>query len=163
MYLHPDYPSYQEQIQARDRMLSRHPELAFVGAHLGSLEWSVDELAKRLDKFPDMAVDMAARIAHLEYQARMDHDKVRRFFLEYQDRLLYGSDQTIGTKTDPTAARARAHTIWTRDWRFLTTDDTLRSPEINGAFRGLKLPAAVIDKLYRTNAEHWFRYLNARS
>ena len=43
-------------------MLEKNPELIFIGAHMGSLEWSVDELAKRLDKFPNMSVDMAARI-----------------------------------------------------------------------------------------------------
>lgn len=163
MYLHPDYPSYEQQIAARDRMLSRHPDLTFVGAHLGSLEWSVDELAKRLDEFPNMAVDMAARIGHLQYQARKDHDKVRRFFLKYQDRLLYGTDQAVGARSDPAAVRARAHEIWARDWRFLTTDETLRAPEVNGAFRGLKLPRSVVDKLYRGNAERWFPHVNARS
>ncbi|HEY2908013.1 MAG TPA: amidohydrolase family protein [Vicinamibacterales bacterium] len=162
MYLHRDYPSYEQQIQARDRMLSRHPDLTFVGAHLGSIEWSTDELAKRLDAFPNMAVDMAARIAHLQYQARMDHDKVRRFFLRYQDRLMYGSDQAIGARRDPAAVRARAHEIWTRDWLFLTSDATLRAPEVNGAFNGLKLPRAVIDKLYRTNAERWFPGIKPR-
>ncbi|MDP8218266.1 MAG: amidohydrolase family protein, partial [Candidatus Theseobacter exili] len=52
MYLHPDYPSYEEQIASRDSLLAKHPGLRLVGAHLGSLEWSVDELAKRLDLYP---------------------------------------------------------------------------------------------------------------
>src|SRR5690606_23777272 len=34
MYLHPEYPSYEDQIQARDNMLAKHPDLLFVGAHL---------------------------------------------------------------------------------------------------------------------------------
>ncbi len=162
MYLHPDHPSYAQQIDARDRMLSRHPDLTFVGAHLASLEWSTDELAKRLDEFPNMAVDMAARIAHVQYQSRTDYEKVRRFFITYQDRIMYGSDQAIGIKGDPTAIRARAHERWTRDWRFLTTDDTLRSPEVNGTFMGLRLPRTVVDKLYRTNAERWFPAIKRR-
>jgi hypothetical protein len=156
MFQHPDYPSYEQHVDARDRMLRRHPDLTFVGAHLGSVEWSTDELAKRLDRFPNMAVDMAARISHLQYQARVDHEKVRRFFLKYQERLLYGTDQAIGPKREPSAVRERAHEIWTRDWRFFTTDDTLRTPEVNGAFKGLKLPRGVIDRIYRTNAERWF-------
>ncbi len=45
MYKHPEMPTYNEQIAARDRMLEKNPNLAFVGAHMGSLEWSVDELA----------------------------------------------------------------------------------------------------------------------
>lgn len=62
MYLHPDHPTYEEQIAARDHMLEKHPDLRVIGAHLGSLEWNVDELARRLDEFPNLAVDMAARI-----------------------------------------------------------------------------------------------------
>src|SRR5690606_8013049 len=52
MYKLPEYPTYEEQIAARDRMLEKHPDLRFVGAHLGSLDWSVDALSERLDRFP---------------------------------------------------------------------------------------------------------------
>lgn len=161
MYQHREYPSYEQQIQARDRMLSKHPDLTFVGAHLGSLEWSTDELAARLDRFPNMAVDIAARMPHLQYLTRIDHEKVRRFLITYQDRVIYGTDQAIGTKRDPAAVRQRAHDIWTRDWRFLATGDTLRVAEVEGAFNGLKLPRDVIDKVYRTNAERWFSGVKA--
>ncbi len=75
MYLHPEFPSYEDQINARDHMLEKHPDLQFIGAHLGSLEWSIDELSKRLDKFPNMAVDTAARISHLQYQAKTNWQK----------------------------------------------------------------------------------------
>ena len=88
--------------------------------------------------------------------------EVGRRFSFVARRLMYGTDQTIGTKRDPEAVRTRAHDIWTRDWRFLTTDDRLRSPDLNGAFRGLKLPRAVVDKLYRTNAERWFPGIKPR-
>ena len=92
MFLHPDYPSYEDQINARDHLLELHPDLKFIGCHLGSLEWNVDELAKRLDKYPNMAVDMAARICHLQYQSAKDRKRVRDFCIKYQDRLLYGTD-----------------------------------------------------------------------
>src|SRR5690606_24107168 len=81
MYLHPGITTYEEQVRARDRMLEKHPRLRFVGAHLGSVEWSVDELARTLDKFPNMAVDMAERISHFEQQAQVDNEKVRNFFI----------------------------------------------------------------------------------
>ena len=65
MYPHPEYPCYQDQIDARDHMLGKHPHLVFIGALLGSLEWSIDELAKRLDKFPNMHV----KLPYAEYKA----------------------------------------------------------------------------------------------
>ena len=92
MYLHPDYPSYEKLVESRDNLLAKHPDLKLVGAHLGSLEWDVDELAARLDRFPNFAVDMAARVCHFQVQ---DREKVRDFIIKYQDRLLYATDLVI--------------------------------------------------------------------
>ena len=105
MYRHPEFPSYEDQIVARDRMLEKHADLQFVGAHLGSLEWSVDELAKRLDRFPNMAVDMAARIPHLQVQSVKNWQKVHDFMIKYQDRLIYATDH--GVKQRGTRCKAK--------------------------------------------------------
>ncbi|MEO5889612.1 MAG: amidohydrolase family protein [Ferruginibacter sp.] len=154
MYLHPEFPSYEAQIAARDHMLERHPDLQFIGAHLGSLEWDVDELAKRLDKFPNMAVDMAARIVHLEYQAAGNWQKVHDFMIKYQDRLLYATDGGVEAKGDINKDDIHARKI--SDWQFFTSSDTMTSKDFAQSFKGLKLPKQVIDKIYRTNAEKWF-------
>lgn len=156
MYLHREYPSYEDQIAARDHMLEKHPRLKFIGAHLGSLEWSTDELAKRLDKFPNMAVDMAARLSHLQYQASTNWQKVRDFFIKYQDRLVYATDLEAGGTIHPQELKKQIHERWWNDWKFFVSGDTLHSPGFDAPFKGLRLPAAVIDKIYRKNAEHWF-------
>ena len=157
MFLHPEYPSYEDQINARDRFVEKHPDMRFVGAHLGSLEWDVDELAKRLDKFPNMAVDMAARIPHLQHQTTSDRDKVRSFFIKYKDRLIYATDSDISEHSVPDNERKGLHTTWVNDWKYFVTDETLTSPHVNGEFKGLKLPKDVIDRIYRLNAKKWFR------
>lgn len=157
MYLHPAYPSYEDQINARDRFLERHPDMRFVGAHLGSLEWDVDELAKRLDKFPNMAVDMAARIPHLQHQTIQDREKVRNFFIRYQDRLIYGTDSGIDPESDFEDVKNYVHEKWTTDWKYFVTDEAMTVPEVNGTFKGLKLPKEVIDKVFRENAIKWFK------
>jgi len=149
MYLHPEYPSYEDQIDARDSMLAKHPDLVFVGAHLGSLEWNVGELAKRLDRFPNMAVDLAARISHLQIQ---DRDTVRAFIFTYQDRLLYGTDAGVSENTEDLGWIADK---WHRDWLYFTTDSVLTSPEVRGTFVGLKLPVSVLRKIYYENARDW--------
>ncbi|MBA2761173.1 MAG: amidohydrolase family protein [Segetibacter sp.] len=160
MYLHPEYPSYDAQIQARDNILAKHPGLQFIGAHLGSLEWSTDELAKRLDKFPNMAIDMAARISHLQLQAVTEYEKVRNFFIKYQDRIIYATDLEAGGTINAPELEKRIHDSWLRDWNFLVGDAMLQSTNFEGAFKGLKLPGAVVDKIYRTNAEKWFPGIN---
>lgn len=162
MYLHPEYPSYDDQVNARDHMLQKHPEMRFVGAHLASLEWSVEEISKRLDKHPNMAVDMAERVSHLQYQAAQDHKKVYDFFIKYQDRLLYSTDIVIDSSMNASAVLEYAHDTWTSHWKFFTSDEEMTAPEVEAPFRGLHLPATVIDKLYHENAEKWFSGLGQK-
>lgn len=157
MYLHPGITTYEEQVRARDRMLEKHPRLRFVGAHLGSVEWSVDELARTLDKFPNMAVDMAERISHFEQQAQVDNEKVRNFFINYQDRLIYATDFIIDGAKSPSEMREHVDAVRMSHWSFLVTDDEMSVPHsVDGTFRGLKLPRDVIDKIYYRNAQKWF-------
>jgi predicted TIM-barrel fold metal-dependent hydrolase len=156
MYQHPEAPSYEAEVAARDNMLKKHPKLRFVGAHLGSLEWSVDELAKRLDEFPNMAVDMAARIVHLQVQSQKNWQKVHDFMIKYQDRLIYATDQSVLKEgLEPKISESIHHTRQL-DWKFFTSYDEMSVRSFSGTFKGLKLPKQVIDKIYHTNAEKWF-------
>ncbi len=156
MFLHPELPSYEQQMAARDRMLARNPQLKFMGAHLASLEWSVDELAAFLDRYPNTVVDLAARLGQVQYQSDRNRGKVRRFFIRYQDRLLYGSDLTQEPGANPQELRREAHAMWLRDWRYLSTGQSFRVPELDAPVRGLGLPKNVVRKIYSANAKRWF-------
>jgi len=155
MYKHPEFPSYEEQMAARDRMLDKNPDLTFIGCHLASLEWDVDVVAKWLDKYPNAAVDLAARMGQLFYQTRDNHDKVRDFFIKYQDRILYGTD-IIDSGGAAESFHKKMHETWLRDWEYLTTGNTMTSNLIDGEFKALKLPKEVIDKIYSTNTKIWY-------
>jgi predicted TIM-barrel fold metal-dependent hydrolase len=157
MFLHPEYPSYEDQINARDNLLKNNPDLTFIGCHLGSLEWNVDSLALRLDRFPNMAVDMSARICHLQYQSAKDRNKVRDFIIKYQDRLLYGTDEGYSGSSNPAGFKEQMHNIWIDDWKYFTSSDEMSSDTFNGKFLGLKLPREVVDKIYRVNAIRWYK------
>lgn len=156
MYLHPEMPGYEDLMGARDRFVAAHPQLAFVGAHLASLEYDVDRIAAFLDRFPNASVDLAARMSQVQYQSVRDREKVRDFFIRYQDRLLYGTDLTFGPDADPAQFRQEAHAAWTADWRYLATDESQRVDMINADVPGLALPRAVIDKIYFANAVRVF-------
>ena len=167
MYLHPERPSYETLIAARDRFVARHPRLSFVGAHLASLEWSVDELAKFFDRYPNTTADLAARMTQVQYQSQADPEKVRQFFIKYQDRLLYGTDLT----EDPPDPHARAQNppsdgapfeveadqFWRSDWLYLATSEVQHIDAIKADVKGLALPRSVIDKIYYANAHRVFR------
>ena len=157
MNRHPEMPSHDAILAARDRLLQAHPALRFDAVHLASLEWDVDKIADFLDRFPNADVDLAARLVHLEYQAAQHRDRVRHFLIRFQDRILYGSDEAYGPSDADAKALAEVHDGWAADWRFLATDDRQRSPDFAGSFQGMHLPRSVIDKIYRHNAESTFR------
>ena len=157
MFLHPEYPSYEDQINARDNLLAKHPDLTFVGCHLGSLEWDVDELARRLDKYPNMAVDMAARICHLQYQSATDPKKIRDFCIKYQDRLLYGTDLSDEGSGSVQDLSNRIHETWIDDWKYFTSNDKMASGSFRCEFKGLQLPKEVVRKIYSENAIRWYK------
>jgi hypothetical protein len=151
MALHPELPSYEAQMAARDRMLAQHPRMKFVGMHLASLEWDVDEIGRFLDSHPTAVVDMAARIGQLQYQSQRDPDKVRRFFYRYQDRLLYGTDLTQEPGAKASDFMREAKSVWLSHWRYFNTGDAQTVPELDKPVRGLALPREIIDKLYAAN------------
>ena len=166
MYLHPQMPSYESLMAARDRFVGRHPKLIFIGAHMASLEWSVDVLAKFLDTYQNATVDLAARMTQVQYQSKADPEKVRRFFLKYQDRLLYGTDLTEdppdpnaraqNPPADGTPFEVEADKFWRSDWLYLATDDVQHIDAIKADVKGLALPKSVIDKIYYSNAHRVF-------
>ena len=152
MYLHPEAPSYDAQINARDSILKIYPGIDFIGAHLASLEWNLEELAKRLDRFPNLKVDMAARMGPILYHSRINREKVRDFMIKYQDRILYGTDFEVHDEKglNPEKVKANLRKGWLDQWIYLATDSTIE-------VKGLKLPMDVIDKIYFKNAEKYFR------
>ncbi len=155
-YLHPEIPHYIKHIEARDRVLDKHPGLRLVGCHLGSLEYDVDELAKRFDKYPNFAVDLAARICHFQVQ---DRDKVRDFCIRYSDRILYGTDLGAGykyMKTGIDETIEKINTTYEKDYRYFATDEEMEVWEVDGSFRGLALPKSVLKNMFHDNMLKWY-------
>ena len=152
-YWHPEIPGYWDQIQARDHLLAKHPQLLVVGCHLGSLEFDVAELAKRLDQFPNFAVDMAERVCHFQIQNR---DTVRNFIIKYQDRLLYGTDHVVRVGEGPALASALKDMdkTYLDDYRYFATFEELGPT--TAKFCGLALPTTVLKKIYYENALKWY-------
>jgi predicted TIM-barrel fold metal-dependent hydrolase len=156
MKAHPDMPSYEDQIRARNRMLQKNPALTVVGAHLGSMEWNVDKIAEFLDTYPKASVDMAARMDYLQVQSQKDWQKVHDFICKYKDRILYATDLIINPADDPKLLAQQVRDKWLSDWKYLATDSTMSAGSVAGTFKGLALPKEVIDKVYRENAERTF-------
>jgi len=150
MYLHPDHPRKEVILAARDHLLAENPKLRVVGAHLGSMETDVDEIARRFDQYPNFAVDTAARMEYLMIAPR---EKVRNFLIKYQDRVLYGTDLEFLSDESTAEALKDWQETYARDWKFLATDQAL---DYKGRkIEGLNLPAPVLRRIFHDNAVRW--------
>src|SRR5271168_3602870 len=118
----PGFPSKQRILEARDHVLANNPTLRMVGVHLGRMERNLDNIASHLDKYPNFAIDTAAR---MEYLMLMPPEKVSAFLIKYQDRVLYGTDLDLHAEDELPDALAEWQSRYARDWTFLATGETL--------------------------------------
>ena len=156
LYGRPEFPSHERLMDSRDHILAKHPDLVMIGAHVGSLEWDVDEVAKRLDKYPNFNVEVSARTRDL---TRQPAAKVRAFFVKYQDRILYGVDRSwMPHRTPavtPTDAQRQAFATeleaqYRRDWEYYAGKGPIAYGE--ETVEALALPKDVLEKFYSKNA-----------
>ena len=147
---HPDwsfhgdeFPSREELLAARNRIIKRHPKTQFIGAHVANNSEDLKVVAKWLDEYPNLWIEPASRIAELGRQPFT----AREFLIKYSDRLLFGTDGPWPEK------RVRLY------WRFFETHDEYfpyseKVPPPQGLWQiyGVKLPEGVLKKLYFQNA-----------
>ncbi len=150
LYKKPGFPSKQQILEARDHVLAENPDLRMVGVHLGSMEKNLDDIGAHFDRYPNFAVDTAAR---MEYLMIAPTAKVRSFLIRYQDRVLYGTDLDLVATANVQESLEEWQSTYARDWEFLATDETF---EYAGRkVQGVDLPAPVLQKIFRDNALHW--------
>jgi len=136
------FPSKESILEARNRVIEKHPNTIFIGAHFGNLPEDLQTVAKWLDEYPNFYVDIDARISELGRQPY----SARKFFIKYQDRILFGTD---------TPCNAESYRLY---FRFLETDDEYIDPtpahKLQGRWMiyGLFLPDEVLEKVYNKNA-----------
>ena len=152
-YNFPEIPKWETIMAARDNWIAKNPNLVVVAAHMGSMSHDLDLVAERLDKYPNMLVETAARWADIVLQ---DPQKVRDFFIKYQDRVIYGTDFGINTPSE-NADEGTKNMINKRiglHWDYVSGADSLNFDR--GSFQtnthSLNLPDDVLSKFYYDNA-----------
>ncbi|SHJ49028.1 amidohydrolase family protein [Pseudozobellia thermophila] len=151
-YNFPEIPGYETIIGARDNWIAKNPGLQVLCAHIGSMSHDIDMVSERLDRYPNMKVELAARFGDL---ATQDSKKVRAFFEKYQDRIMFGSDygnrvpQSALAPEEIASEEKELSESYDRLDRYLSTSDTI---QIRGQTNvGLALSDDVLKKLYVTN------------
>lgn len=160
-------PSWQALFDAFVRRVKRHPKTTFIGVHFGNAPEDPDLVAKILDENPNLVIDTAARVPAIgRKDAAHAADKMRAFFLKYQDRILLGTDTGVGrapgalmfgSTGNDAPTEADAERFYESTWRYFETADTdIPSPTpIQGDWQvaGLSLPREVLEKIYAKNAQ----------
>jgi predicted TIM-barrel fold metal-dependent hydrolase len=148
-----DYPKFEEILAARDRVIQRHPKTNFVVLHVGNYAENLADVGQHLDRFPNMYVEIGARIGELGRQPRT----AREFFLKYQDRILFGTDAVPHGKETP--QQIYGDDLYKIYYRFLETTDEYFDyapaevpPQGRWQIYGLGLPDQVLRKVYDANA-----------
>ena len=136
-----DVPSYEEVLAIMCRTLERHPQTTFIACHLANEGNDLAELSRKMDKYPNLYLDISAR----NYEIGRTPRAAAKFITKYSDRVLFGTDLGISSG------------MYQRWWRLLETDDEYMDGwEFNGVWwrlYGLELPDKVLEPLYRGNAK----------
>jgi len=148
-----DFPSNAELLEARNRVFARHPKTRFIVLHVGNFSENLANVSENLNRFPNMNVDIAARIGELGRQPRT----ARAFFEKYQDRILFGTDATPhGDEYPQQVFNDQLYEIY---YRFLETDDEYFDyapakipPQGRWRIYGINLPESILRKVYSGNA-----------
>jgi uncharacterized protein len=141
----PDYPSKDTLLQERNHIIEKHPRTTFMALHMANWPENLDAVSGWLDKYPNMYVEFGAREAELGRQPL----RSRKFFTDYQDRILFGTDSEPEEET------------YSNYFRWLeTADEYFPYAGYPGQGRweiyGMALPDAILEKVYNRNAKKIF-------
>jgi predicted TIM-barrel fold metal-dependent hydrolase len=141
----PEFPSKNELLEERNHIIAKHPHTTFVALHVANWPENLDAVSAWLRQYPNMNVEFGAREAELGRQPR----RARKFFLEFQDRIMFGTDSEPNEQ------------MYANYFRWLETDDEYFDYwDYPGQGRweiyGMGLPDGVLEKVYHANAERIF-------
>jgi len=148
-----DFPSNEDLQNARNRVIERHPKTTFVVLHVGNFAENLAYVSGCMDRYPNMLVEIGARIGELGRQPR----NARKFFEKYQDRIMFGTDAVPnGFETPQQVFGDKLYEIY---YRFLETEDEYFDyapaavpPQGRWRIYGLGLPDNILRKVYNQNA-----------
>ena len=138
-----EYPSFDEVMQEQYNMFKNNPSTTFINAHLGWYGNDLDKMSAQLDDLPNVYTEIGAVIAELGRQPI----RARRFFVEHQDRVLFGKDTYKKSEFD-----VYFRILETSDEYF----DYYRKRHAHWKMYGLNLPDSILKKLYYKNARKLF-------
>lgn len=149
-----DYPKRDELLEARNRVIARHPRTTFVGLHVANSPEDLARVGEWFGRYKNLHCEIGARLGELGRQPRT----ARRWFEKYQDRIMFGTDATpeAGVEYPQQDLRPEMYRAY---FRFLETEDeyfdyapSTVPPQGRWRIYGIALPDPILRKVYRENA-----------
>ncbi|MFZ5942469.1 MAG: amidohydrolase family protein [Bacteroidota bacterium] len=136
--------NHEQLVATLEDAVKNNPGTTFIACHFANCSYDLEVIGRLLDRYPNLYVDNAARYAETATIPRY----MKNFYKRYQNRILYGTDMGM----DPAMYRATFRILETADEHFYLTWLT----NYHWASNGFDLPASVLKKIYKTNAEKLF-------
>jgi predicted TIM-barrel fold metal-dependent hydrolase len=121
-----------------DGILLKHPGLQVIFAHFYFMDdESIERASAILERYPNVSFDVTPGLLFKSFA--LDLDGWRNFFIKYQDRILFGTDNDYGISKELIYA---IRTV-------LETDNEIEF--WNTELHGMKLERSVLEKIYGAN------------
>ena len=139
------FPSFEELLDAHERLVLACPGTRFIGAHAGCAAEDLDRVESLLDRAPNYTIDIAGRMAELGRQPR----RFRALIERHPDRVLFGTDIYPATLEQ---YRLHFRFLETADEAFEYAPEEAIPPQGRWTVSGLDLDVATLAAVYRDNA-----------
>jgi uncharacterized protein len=155
-YYGPEFPKKETLLLQREHLLGKHPKTIFIFPHMADNPENLAYLGYLLDKYSNLYLDISSRLPELGRQPFT----ARKFFIKYQDRILFGSDGGYGLDPNGSWSVQRYYRTYIE---FLETRNEYFEYPLFGIQKqgrwyiyGIDLPDSVLEKIYYKNAENIF-------
>ncbi len=134
-----------------DEIMRKHPRLKLMLAHFGFLTYDINQARRWLDEHENTLLDMTPG-GEQYFNMAKNWDEWHDFFVQYQDRIVYGSDFYAFPKDEKWEENFKRRTNFVR--QFLQTDT--EHLYIDTKFRGVALEENICQKLLYENGVRVF-------